>query len=272
MTYINKLRAIIKKNKSNLVIGLDTDIIKIPKIFLKYKNPVFEFNKKIINITKNFVAGYKINTAFYEADGAKGIETLERTAKYIPIELIKICDAKRGDIENTDEYYAKAFFDKMNFDAITFHPYMGKDSFLPFLKRKNKFIYVLALTSNPGANDFQKLKTGKKYLYEQIIETTLNWSSNQIGFVIGANHIEFLKKFTSTYKNIPILIPGIGAQGNDLEMLLKNINNNLYLVNASRSIIYSAGKDCTMKEFEKSVLNGVFNFNFTSLELSDKIN
>jgi orotidine-5'-phosphate decarboxylase len=255
MNFKKKLKAIVKKNRSNLVIGLDSDIKKIPKIFFKCKSPVLEFNKLIIDSTKDLIAGYKINTAFYEAELSKGFETLEKTVKYIPDNLIKICDAKRGDIENTDEYYAVAFFDKMNFDAVTFQPYMGMDSALPFLKRKEKFVYVLALTSNPGSNDFQRIKIDGKKLYEIIIEKSLNWNKNNIGFVIGANHIDLLNKFTKSNPDVPLLIPGVGSQGNDLNILLKNLHNGLFLINSSRSIIYSADINCTKKEFVTALIN-----------------
>jgi len=266
MNYISKLKKIIKKNKSHLVIGLDSDINKIPDIFLNYKNPVLEFNKMIIDSTKDIVAGYKINTAFYEAEGAKGFDILEKTVKFIPDNLIKICDAKRGDIGNTDEYYARIFFDKMNFDAITINPYLGRDSVQPFLNRKDKFTYILALTSNPGSNDFQKIKAGEKFLYERIIETSLLWSSNNVGFVIGANHTDYLDKFTKSNSKIPILIPGIGSQGNDLNLLLKNLHNKFLLINSSRSIIYSSVKKCTNSQFKESVIESVNKLNSQILE------
>lgn len=239
MKYKQKLRNVIKQSGSNLVIGLDTDINKIPLTFLRYKNPILEYNLKIIESTYKYCAGYKINLAFYEAEGIKGITALEETVKAIPDFLIKICDAKRGDIGNTSELYAKAYFDNMNFDSITVSPYMGYDSVSPFLKRKDKFVYILIRTSNPGAEDFQTLKTGKKKLYEIIANKCLSWSKEQIGFVIGANHLKEIKTFSSKSDNIPILIPGIGAQGNDLENLMANVYNKQFLINASRSIIYA---------------------------------
>ncbi len=261
MNYISKLKKIIKKNKSNLVIGLDSDINKIPDYFLKYKFPVLEFNKQVIDATSVLVAGYKINTAFYEAEGVKGFDILEKTVKFIPDNLIKICDAKRGDIQNTGEYYAKAFFDKMNFDAITVNPYLGRDSVQPFINRKDKFTYVLALTSNSGSNDFQKIKIGKKYFYEYVVEKILTLGGKNAGFVIGANHTDFLNKFTRSNSKIPILIPGIGSQGNDLKLLMKNLHNKLFLINSSRSVIYSSGKKCTKSRFKESVAEAVNKLN-----------
>lgn len=254
MLYTIKLKKIITKNKSHLVIGLDTDINKIPKIFLKYKNPELNFNKLIIESTKELVAGYKINMAFYEANGSKGFDTLKHSLESIPTDLIKICDAKRGDIENTDELYSRAYFDNLDFDAITFNPYLGKDSIMPFIKRKDKLTYVLILTSNKGHEDFQKCKTGKVFLFDKVVEKCIEWNKNKnIGFVIGANHINVIKKYSSEYKDIPVLIPGIGAQKNDLELLLKNIHNNLFLINSSRGIIYSASMNSSKKEFVDTV-------------------
>ena len=164
MIYKKKLAEVIKTSKSNLVIGLDTDYEKVPATYLRYKNPMLAFNIKIIESTYDYCAGYKLNLAFYEAAGKIGIEALEETVKAIPRNRIKICDAKRGDIGNTSELYAKAYFDNMHFDSITLSPYMGHDSVSPFLERKDKLIYVLVRTSNSGAEDFQTLKVGAKEL------------------------------------------------------------------------------------------------------------
>lgn len=262
MKYTEKLQRSIKKNKSNLVVGLDTDIKKIPIFFRQYPDPVFEFNKLIIGLTKDLVAGYKLNMAFYECLGVVGIMGIQKTLSEIPETSIKICDAKRGDIENTSEMYAKTYFDKYDFDAVTLSPYMGKDSLDPFLKRKESFIYVLALTSNPGFIDFQKLKVGKKFLYESVIEKTMKWSKyKNVGFVFGANHLKEINKFSKSKKDIPILIPGIGAQKNDLSRLIKNLNNKNFLINASRSIIYSTAVDATEEEFIKTVRETTYNLN-----------
>lgn len=266
MIYTTKLKKVIRKNNSNLVIGLDTDINNIPKFFLKYKNPELQFNKLIIESTKELVAGYKINMAFYEVNGSKGFDTLKNSLVNIPTNLIKICDAKRGDIENTDELYARAYFDNLDFDAITFNPYLGRDSIIPFIKRKDKLTYVLILTSNMGHEDFQKCKTGKVSLFDKVVEKCIEWNQNKnIGFVIGANHVKVLKKYSSKYKDIPILIPGIGAQKNDLELLLKNLHNNLFLINSSRGIIYSANMNSSKKEFVNSIRKN-------TLELNREIN
>ena len=254
MKYTDKLKKIAGKNRSHLIIGLDPDIKKIPKLFLQKNNPVLEFNKSIIKSTKDIVAGYKLNLAFYEALGKSFYETIKSTLKYIPEDMIKICDGKRGDIGNTGEYYARAYFDEFNFDSITVNPYMGKDSVGPFLTRKEKCIYVLALTSNPGSDDFQKQKAGNKYLYELVIEKCLEWDNKgQIGFVIGANHIELINKITKKYPKIPILIPGIGAQGNDLSVLLKNIKNDYFLINSSRAVIYDNRIFNSIKEYENNI-------------------
>lgn len=254
LKYKDKLKKIVKKNNSNLVIGLDSDIKKIPELFLHKKNPILEFNKSIIKATKDIVAGYKLNLAFYEVLGKSFYETLKGTMKYIPSEMITICDGKRGDIGNTDEYYARAYFDEFNFDSLTVNPYMGRDSVEPFLSRKDKSIYALALTSNAGSVDFQKLKTGNKYIYERVIEKCIEWDKdNQIGFVIGANHSELINKITRKYPELFILIPGIGAQGNDLNLLLKNIRNDMFLINSSRAVIYDKKEFTSVKDYEDNV-------------------
>lgn len=188
MIYTEKLRRIINLRHSNLIVGLDSDILKIPDIFLDFPNPVLEFNKCIIDATKEIVAGYKINTAFYEAAGITGAEALENTVRYIPDVMIKICDAKRGDIGNTSEMYARAYFDNLCFDSITFSPYMGRDSIEPFLSRKGKFVYVLIRTSNTGSGSIQMLRLeSKEKLYERIASDYINWFNEGIGYVIGAN-------------------------------------------------------------------------------------
>jgi len=266
MNYSAKLSKIIKSSKSNLIVGLDPDIKKIPKVFTNKKNPVIEFNKAVIKATRDFAAGYKLNLAFFEALGKDFYVTLKSTLKSIPENKIKICDGKRGDIGNTDEYYAKAYFDEFGFDAMTVNPYMGRDSVEPFLSRKDKGIFALALTSNQGSSDFQKLKTGNKFVYEKVMEKCMEWDkNNQIGFVIGANHTELIKKITSNPKKISVLIPGIGAQGNDLKSLLKNIKNNLFLINSSRGIIYDKKDFKSVSEYieitmsKAEVLNDIIN-------------
>ncbi len=262
MNYTEKLQNIIKQNISNLIIGLDPDIQKLPSFLLEYKNPVLEFNKLIVQATKDIAAGYKLNAAFYECMEEQGLEALKHTVALIPDEMIKICDAKRGDMENSSEYYARAYFDNYNFDSITLSPYMGSDSVAPFTKRKGKFAYILALTSNPGGKDFQFLKSNGKHLYEIIIDKALGWSgNNNIGFVFGANHATELKAFTSMHSEIPLLIPGIGAQKNDLQNLVLSIHSKNFLINSSRSIIYSAPKGCNEKEFIDSVIESAMKLN-----------
>lgn len=264
MTYLQKLQAVVKKNNSNVVIGLDSDIKKIPKCFHKYSDPVYEFNHYIMCATKDIVAGYKLQMAFYES--AAGYKTVERTLKYIPDNLLKICDAKRGDIGNTDEMYARAFFDEMNFDAITFHPYMGFDSLEPFIERKDKLTYVLALTSNEGSNDFQKLKVGKKFLYEKVVEKCVEWNKHgNIGFVFGSNYVKEIGKISKALPDYPLLIPGVGSQHGEAGDLLKNLHNDNFVINSSRGIIYSAPVDVDRKTFERTVRE-------KTIELNNQIN
>ena len=265
MTYKQKLADVIKSSESNLVIGLDTDYDKVPATYLRYKNPMLAFNIKVIEATYEYCAGYKLNLAFYEAAGTKGIEALKETVKAIPRNRIKICDAKRGDIGNTSEFYAKAYFDNLHFDSITLSPYMGYDSVSPFLKRKDKLIYLLIRTSNSGAEDFQTLKVGKKELHEIIAKKSLEWSKSQTGFVIGANRLKEIKKYSSAKEKIPLLIPGIGAQGNDLKNLMQNLYNKLFLINASRSIIYAGGVNEVQTTYIPKVTSA-------AKELNDKIN
>ncbi|MEO8447124.1 MAG: orotidine-5'-phosphate decarboxylase [bacterium] len=266
MKYTTKLQSIIKKNNSNVVIGLDPDLNKLPAIFMKYKNPVAEFNKLIINSTKDIVAGYKPNMAFYECLAEQGIEAIRETVEAIPEDMITICDAKRGDMGNTAEMYARIYLDNYNFDSITLSPYMGEDSIAPFIKNESKGVYIIALTSNPGAKNFQYLMTNGKPLYEVVVEKCLEWNKlGNIGFVFGANHSSELKKFTESNPEVPLLIPGVGAQESDLDELLKNLNTKNFVINSSRNIIYSASKDCTETEFTESVRHA-------AIALNDNIN
>ncbi len=235
----------IKQNKSYLCVGLDTSIDKIPEHLKSVPNAVFQFNKQIIDATKDICIAYKINTAFYEANGVKGWEAMERTVNYIPSSHFKIADAKRGDIGNTSAQYAKAFFDVLNFDAITVAPYMGADSIQPFLEYENKWTIVLGLTSNKGSEDFEQLKTGENYLYEEVIKKVSKWGSKEnLMFVVGATKASDLSSIRKIIPDNFLLIPGVGAQGGSLEEVSKHgLNNDCgLLVNASRAIIY-AGKD-----------------------------
>jgi orotidine-5'-phosphate decarboxylase len=236
------------KKRSYLLVGLDTDISKIPSHLQSHPDAIFEFNRQIIDATLDACVGYKINTAFYEALGAKGWEIMERTVAHIPSTHFKIADAKRGDIGNTSSQYAKAFFETMNFDAITVAPYMGEDSVRPFLEYENKWTIVLGLTSNPGAHDFELKKIQNEegnqvYLYEQVLKTVSGWgNTGNLMFVVGATRAE---EFAAIRRLCPehfFLVPGVGAQGGSLKEIsdLAFINDCGLLVNASRAIIYAS--------------------------------
>jgi orotidine-5'-phosphate decarboxylase len=235
----------IKEKKSYLCVGLDTSIEKIPRHLQSHPDAVFEFNKQIIDATKDLCVGYKINTAFYEATGVKGWEAMEKTVNYIPSTHFKIADAKRGDIGNTSSQYAKAFFEVLNFDAITVAPYMGSDSIQPFLEYENKWTIVLGLTSNEGSGDFQQQKLGENYLYETVIKKVSEWGTKEnLMFVVGATKAADILSIRKIIPDNFLLIPGVGFQGGSLAEVSKNgINNDCgLLVNASRAIIY-AGKE-----------------------------
>ncbi|MGD8778663.1 MAG: orotidine-5'-phosphate decarboxylase [Ignavibacteria bacterium] len=243
MKAIDKLRKKIKEQK-HICVGLDTDINKIPLHLQSRKNAVIEFNKLIIEYTKENCAAYKINFAFYECRGLDGIKELEATIKMIPEDILIIADAKRGDIGNTSRMYASAVFDYYNCDAITLHPYMGSDSISPFLKYEDKLNFILALTSNKGANDFEKqeLRKGGK-LFQLVIKKTVEWNtSNNCGFVVGATQPEELEENIDLLEKLPVLLPGVGAQGGDMEEIVrifqKNIHND-FLINISRGLIYA---------------------------------
>ena len=229
----------IQKKKSFLCVGLDTDINKIPQDLLALEDPVFEFNKQIINKTAEFAVAYKPNTAFYEVYGAKG---------YIKVnypEIFIIADAKRGDIGNTSANYAKAFFNTLKADALTVAPYMGKDSVEPFLGFEDKWVILLALTSNKGSQDFQYLNTGERLLYQQVLQTATTWaSSEKMMFVVGATHPEELGEIRKMLPDYFFLVPGVGAQGGDLPTVAKyGLSKDCgLLVNSSRGIIYASNQ------------------------------
>ena len=233
----------IKKKQSFLCIGLDSDIDKIPKHLLEFEDPIFEFNKQIIDSTKNMCVAYKPNIAFYESLGSKGWDSLQNTLEYIPNDIFTIADAKRGDIGNTTNKYACTFFKHMNFDAVTVSPYMGSDSITPFLDFKNKWAIILALTSNQGSLDFQNFKNKKeKPLFKKVIETSKDLGNiNNIMFVVGATKGEQLLEIRQIIPNHFLLVPGVGAQGGSLKDVAKYAMNSDcgILVNSSRSIIYS---------------------------------
>jgi orotidine-5'-phosphate decarboxylase len=235
----------IRKKRSYLCVGLDTDISLIPKHILSSSDPVCDFNKAIIDATREYCVAYKVNTAFYEAMGSKGWDIMAKTVEYIGPDHFKIADAKRGDIGNTSEQYAKAFFESMPFNAITIAPYMGEDSVKPFLKFPNKWGIVLGLTSNIGAKDFelQKMRGEQEYLYEKVLKTVSSWGNpGNLMFVIGATQAD---EFANIRKLTPdhfYLVPGVGAQGGSLaEISRKAMNKDIgLLVNASRAIIYAS--------------------------------
>ena len=242
----------IKRKQSFLCVGLDTDIDKIPKHLLHFEDPIFEFNKQIIDSTKDFCVAYKPNSAFYESQGAKGWLSLEKTINYINEtckDSFTIADAKRGDIGNTSSMYATAFLERMNFDSITVAPYMGEDSVTPFLQFKNKWVIVLALTSNKGSENFQT-KTllrvdGEKYLFEEVIETSKQWgNADKMMYVVGATKAEMLDGIRKLIPEHFLLVPGVGTQGGSLADVAKYGMNKQcgLLVNSSRGIIYASGE------------------------------
>lgn len=236
---------------SYLCVGLDTDPAKIPQHLRHHPDAVFEFNRQIIDATKDHCVSYKINTAFYEAYGVKGWEALGKTIAYIPETHFTIADAKRGDIGNTSAQYAKAFFETMNFDAITVAPYMGNDSVQPFLEYKAKWTIVLGLTSNAGAEDFEMQKTGNHYLYEKVITTVSSWgSTDNLMFVVGATQANAFTNIRQLAPQHFYLVPGVGAQGGSLKEISEKamIEDCGLLVNTSRAIIYaSSGEDFAEK-------------------------
>ena len=238
----------IKKKESFLCIGLDTDLKKIPRHLLAFEDPIFEFNKQIIDATKDVCIAYKPNIAFYESMGSKGWVSLQRTLEYIPDDIFTIADAKRGDIGNTSKLYARAFFESLNFDSVTVAPYMGKDSVVPFLDFKDKWAIILLLTSNKGALDFQYVDTrNRKLLFEHVLETSVKWGTDQnTMYVVGATRAEELNQIRKRIPKHFLLVPGFGVQGGSLTDVAKyGMNSDCgILVNSSRGIIYaSSGKD-----------------------------
>jgi orotidine-5'-phosphate decarboxylase len=250
MTRASLIEQILLK-KNYLCVGLDTDPQNIPSFLKNYPDPVFEFNKRIIDTTRSFCVAYKINTAFYEVSGARGWETLQKTADYIPSTHFKIADAKRGDIGNTSALYARAFFETMGFDAVTVSPYMGEDSVRPFLEYDNKWTILLGLTSNHGAADFELQPHGGGLLYESVLRKASQWGTTEnLMFVIGATQAGWLTRIRSITPDHFYLVPGLGAQGGSLkEISEKALNKDVgLLVNASRTIIYAGtGEDFAEK-------------------------
>lgn len=262
MLYIEKLKSVVKNKKTHLTVGIDPDISKIPEFFFnEFSNPIEEFCKFIIESTLKYTAAYKFNLAFFEYFGESGFKALESSLHYINGKAITICDGKRGDIPNTSEAYAKTYFDKLGFDAITASPYMGIESLEPFLNRSDKLTYVLAATSNKGSTDFQLLELkGGKRLFEIVIDKFIKSSYQNFGFVFGAKHLNYIEYYSNNYKNIPLLIPGIGAQGGDLNSLLKSIGNDLFLINVSRAILYPTNPFVNREEYRTAVEESCRNF------------
>lgn len=258
-----ELTSQIQQKKSYLCIGLDTNVAKIPPHLRSLQYPVFEFNKAIIDATKDLCAAYKINTAFYESQGVKGWDAMEKTLDYIPSTHFKIADAKRGDIGNTSSQYAKAFFETLAFDAVTVAPYMGEDSVRPFLEYENKFTIVLGLTSNKGSEDFQKLSVSRqaeelsvrphvqqsnrqRLLYEEVIQRIGQWGTPEnLMFVVGATEAKELAHIRSLVPDHFLLIPGVGFQGGSLKEVSEHGMNKEagLLVNVSRAIIYAGAAE-----------------------------
>jgi orotidine-5'-phosphate decarboxylase len=247
----------IRTKKSFLCVGLDTDLEKIPPHLLDTEDPIFEFNKAIIDATKDFAVAYKPNIAFYECLGPKGWESLKKTIDYIPKDILTIADAKRGDIGNTSTQYAKAFFEAMHFDSITVAPYMGNDSVKPFLDFVGKWTIVLGLTSNEGAFDFQYLRSDEKELFKHVIQKVSTWGTDEnLMFVIGATKTAQLKEVREIIPNHFLLVPGVGAQGGSLEEVSKiGMNADVgLLVNASRQIIFASnGEDFAERAREEAM-------------------
>jgi orotidine-5'-phosphate decarboxylase len=240
----NELIAQIQAKKSFLCVGLDTELSKIPKHLLDAEDPIFEFNKAIIDATKDYCVAYKPNIAFYEALGIKGWQSLQKTLDYIPYDIFTIADAKRGDIGNTSRLYAQTFFQTYNFDSVTVAPYMGEDSVTPFLEFENKWVILLGLTSNAGSADFQMLQTPEGIsLYQSVLAKAQTWGTPEnLMFVIGATHPERFAEIRKIAPDNFFLVPGIGAQGGDLEGVIRygaNKDGGL-LINSSRAIIYAS--------------------------------
>ena len=256
MTKQELFNQIIKK-ESFLCVGLDPDLEKIPLHLLELDDPIFEFNKQIIDATKDYCVAYKPNLAFYESLGVKGWESLQKTMEYIPNNIFTIADAKRGDIGNTSRMYAKTFFEHFNFDSVTVAPYMVIDSVSPFLEFSNKWVILLAATSNIGGLDFQYKKVeGGKRVFEEVLEKSLEWGNEEnLMYVVGATRAEMLSDVRAIVPNAFLLVPGVGAQGGSLEEVVKYGMNNTcgLLVNSSRGIIYAgSGNDFASAAGKKS--------------------
>ncbi len=243
MKALEKLHQAIERTDSLLCVGLDTDIQKIPPFLQKQIDPLLAFNKKIIQATSDLACAYKLNIAFYEAEGTGGLQSLKKTISYIPKKVLVILDAKRGDIGNTARKYAWAIFDYFRADATTVNPYLGFDSLQPFVEYKDKLSFVLCLTSNPSASDFQFLKVDKRPLYLEVVRKVKGWNKNRnLGLVVGATYPQQLVEIRKAAPDLPLLIPGVGAQGGDLTQVLKYgaSKKGIAIINSSREIIYAS--------------------------------
>jgi orotidine-5'-phosphate decarboxylase len=248
MIFIDKLRRVQRKNRTLLCIGLDTDPAKLPAHLGKSTAAVLRFNRSIIEATSDLVCAYKLNLAFYEALGESGWAVIRKTLAAIPRNVITIGDGKRGDIGNTAEQYAHALYDDLGFDSATVNPYMGYDSIEPFIRSDKHCAFVLALTSNEGSNDFQRLIIRGRPLYVKVVQAAMKWNTrNNVGLVVGATHPKELEPIRALSPSAPILIPGIGKQGGDLESAVRfgcDATGSLAIINASRSVLFaSSGKD-----------------------------
>ncbi|MEL7533331.1 MAG: orotidine-5'-phosphate decarboxylase [Bacteroidota bacterium] len=250
----------IQRKGSFLCVGLDSDPDRIPTHLQDYDDPIYEFNRQIINATKDFAVAYKPNLAFYEAMGSKGWETLEKTLDLIPEEIMTIADAKRGDIGNTSRLYAQAFFETFDFDAVTVAPYMGKDSVGPFLEFEGKWVFLLALTSNPSAQDFQYRQENGELLYQQVVKRAVSWQEEypgHLGFVVGATRAESIGEIRALAPDNYFLVPGVGAQGGDLQAVCAHGQSEQagLLINSSRGIIFAGQGEDFAEEAGKAAQN-----------------
>jgi orotidine 5'-phosphate decarboxylase subfamily 2 len=247
MDFIRKLQHIQRKNNSLLCIGLDTDVLQVPESLYRWGDPQYEFNRRIIDATKDLVCAYKLNISFYESVGEHGWYTVHQTLARIPEEIVTIGDGKRGDIANSAERQAQLLCRDWEFTGTTVSPYMGKDSVEPFLRRREQCAFILAVTSNDGAKDFQHLKSGGKPLYEHVVRAARKWNTKKnVGLVVGATRPAELKRVRSLAPDMPILIPGIGAQKGSLESTVRygcDRKGELAVINAGRSIIYASPGD-----------------------------
>lgn len=244
MNFNEQLNQICQQRDTLVCVGLDVDLNKIPKFILKKSDPQVYFSHAIIDATIEFTAAYKINSAFFEACGTKGWEAMAKIARYLPENVIKIADAKRGDIGNTSKMYARAFFKEMNFNAITVNPYLGNDAVAPFLENEENGVFILCHTTNKGAADFQKFSDGKTALFELVAEKVLQWNTREnCGLVVGATFPEEMKHVRNIAPDLPFLVPGLGAQGGDFDLAIKYATNEQKqgaIFNFSRSIIYGS--------------------------------